>query len=610
MAALANEVLNLSDLREVAKRELGVLMDGIQNGGDKSKCVILDPSLVEPLKYSGVTADVFKKERGVTAIFPLMEKAEMISDARSLVFFVRPSVELMRHVAAHILAVVSRFPKTFVYVYFVPRKSLICQHLLSNEYRLAEKCSNNLQFGEFDLDLLPLDDDLLSMELRDCFKDLYLDGDQSVLHTVAKSIMKLQAGIFGPIPLIRAKGTHAAKVLSILRRLTHEVGADFTAENTPEIEAMYIVDRSVDMQTPLMTQLTYEGLIEELYGINAGHFEAPPEMAAPPPGADAAAVAAAASGAPRRIPLNSGDRMFAEARDKNFSAVANTLKAKALWVKQSYDRRKEVQHLKDLREFMRGLPEMQELHRLIGVHTDIAGIIGRKTQSVEFRRQISVEQSIIQQSDERQALDLVEDLINKGESLTRVLRLLCLLSLTNGGLKPRIFDSIRESMMLSYGIPQIITAMQHLERTGLLTKQSGSRQTFPQLRRVGRLWVEDLNEAAPNDIAYAYSGYASLLVRVVEAMADPSGRGWNSEVVDQAPGEKAELVTEAEVAGGTRIVVVFVIGGVTHAEISALRFVASRSSDVERPRNIIIATTNIISGNKLFNSLLPFPERS
>ena len=43
-------------------------------------------------------------------------------------------------------------------------------------------------------------------------------------------------------------------------------GAD--AQVTPQIDELIIIDRSIDMITPLLTQLTYEGLIDELVGIS------------------------------------------------------------------------------------------------------------------------------------------------------------------------------------------------------------------------------------------------------------------------------------------------------------------------------------------------------
>ena len=45
---------------------------------------------------------------------------------------------------------------------------------------------------ECQLDVFPLDNDILSLELENSFKETYIDGDTSSLTTVAKSLLKLQ----------------------------------------------------------------------------------------------------------------------------------------------------------------------------------------------------------------------------------------------------------------------------------------------------------------------------------------------------------------------------------------------------------------------------------
>ena len=38
-------------------------------------------------------------------------------------------------------------------------------------------------------------------------------------------------------------------------------------QEAPNIDALILLDRTVDMVTPLSSQLTYEGLIDETFGI-------------------------------------------------------------------------------------------------------------------------------------------------------------------------------------------------------------------------------------------------------------------------------------------------------------------------------------------------------
>jgi excinuclease UvrABC ATPase subunit len=40
-----------------------------------------------------------------------------------------------------------------------------------------------------------------------------------------------------------------------------------------EIDSLVILDRTVDLVTPMCTQLTYEGLIDEVYGIHNSTYQ-------------------------------------------------------------------------------------------------------------------------------------------------------------------------------------------------------------------------------------------------------------------------------------------------------------------------------------------------
>ena len=59
--------------------------------------------------------------------------------------------------------------------------------------------------------LFPLDRDLLSLELPDCFSQLAA-GDLTCLHWAATALTRLQA-VTGTIPRVYGKGTAAVQVL-------------------------------------------------------------------------------------------------------------------------------------------------------------------------------------------------------------------------------------------------------------------------------------------------------------------------------------------------------------------------------------------------------------
>jgi len=145
----------------------------------------------------------------------------------------------------------------------VPRKSLLCQKKLQNRgvfgsFTLIE---------EFKCDLFPFDNDLLSMELNGSFKEFHLENDPTCLYQVARAIQGLQR-LYGKIPKVTGRGPAASKIWELLERLSREEEDNKVIPGSSvAIEHLLLLDRSVDLLSPLVTQLTYEGLIDEIFGI-------------------------------------------------------------------------------------------------------------------------------------------------------------------------------------------------------------------------------------------------------------------------------------------------------------------------------------------------------
>src|SRR5271169_6081899 len=58
-----------------------------------------------------------------------------------------------------------------------------------------------------------------------------------------------------------------------------------------------------------------------------------------------------------------------------------------------------------------------------------------------------------------------------------------------------------------------------LERAGLLfTRSSTMKSVYSSLRKALRLIVDEVDEQKPDDIAYVYSGYAPLSIRLVQCI--------------------------------------------------------------------------------------------
>jgi len=73
--------------------------------------------------------------------------------------------------------------------------------------------------------------------------------------------------------LSRSCDFRVQEVIEMMLRMRREMSGSASEPHImPQIDNLLIIDRTVDPLTPLLTQLTYEGLIDELFGINNSKY--------------------------------------------------------------------------------------------------------------------------------------------------------------------------------------------------------------------------------------------------------------------------------------------------------------------------------------------------
>lgn len=97
-------------------------------------------------------------------------------------------------------------------------------------------------------------------------QDLFLYNDSTPLFHIAKSIMTLQT-LYGIIPNIYGKGKYAKMVADQIIRMRKELTQNQEPQISSKIDNLIIIDRNMDYITPMMIQLTYEGLVDENFNI-------------------------------------------------------------------------------------------------------------------------------------------------------------------------------------------------------------------------------------------------------------------------------------------------------------------------------------------------------
>jgi vacuolar protein sorting-associated protein 33A len=466
----------------------------------------------------------------------------------------------------------------------------------------------------------------------------------------------------GLFPRILGKGDQARKLANLLLRGRKEYDAEDSSAMqdimpSTTVDSLIVIDRDVDFATALLTQLTYEGLIDELVGIQHNQAEVDSSIAGGTlqasasqqgPSSSTSLPPTAKQSLKRKIQLDSTDVLFSQLRNTNFAVVGTHLNKIARRLESDYEGGKTARTTSELKDFVNKLPGYQQEHQSLRVHTNLAEDMMKHTRSDIFTRVLEVQQNLVAGSDPSYQHETIEELISRDVPLATILRLLCLESTVAGGLRPRDLDSFKRQILHAYGFQHLLT-LDALEKMELLQPRSsaaalllpaagavgatGSKTNYAYLRKELRLIFDDVNEADPNDIAYAFSGYAPLSIRILQCILQksylqslhrtplpltPSSTGWQGfedllksakgptfNIVQKAGDEKAAKArTQLAGTSGWKTIFVFFLGGVTFAEIAALRFMGKQLETAGERRRLIVLTTSIVSGRSIMDGVM------
>ncbi|KAG8845155.1 hypothetical protein FRB91_002016, partial [Serendipita sp. 411] len=347
-----------------------------------------------------------------------------------------------------------------------------------------------------------------------------------------------------------------------------------------------------------------------------------------------------------------------ELRDVNFAVLGSLLSSTAKRLSSDYESRHSAQTVAQLKEFVGKLGSLQTEQQALRLHTDLAEMLMPQTRSYMFNLTLEIQQNLLASYELNTQLTHLEDLVAEGADRRTILRMMVLASVVSGGIKVKQLESLKRVFLQTYGyelLPTLLSleSLQLLQSNPLPPSQAhlpSMKLPFTALRKQLRLLIEESEggtDAMPNDISYVYSGYAPLSIRLVQCVAQmnavlasfnasDSGKGkgkgkdvsqasempkmnahpivgWKGfeDVINTIPGPTVDITQtgiESKAQGPSLFpkeqsttTVVFFLGGCTFTEITAIRWMAKRT----RGRRFMIATTGVVSGNSLIESLLP-----
>ena len=361
------------------------------------------------------------------------------------------------------------------------------------------------------------------------------------------------------------------------------------------------------------------------------------------------------------MPLNDSDTIYADIRDLSIERLGGYLQDKAIAIKQKYAtfRDNKDASIAEIHDFVKRLPSLTKEYKALYQHINIAELLKKTTDSPAFREQWQGERGMLEGES---YLDAIEELICadvERQHLYKALRLLCLQSLTAGGVRSNRYDALRRLLVQTYGYDTLFL-LASLEKAALLKRRElltlDAAPVWQGICRQLKLVTEGDEDPAAirNSIAYVTAGYAPLSARLVENLGRAAGWRGMSDVLRLLPGPMLDFtqgsrpeeladalrrsadssahlhsqVADMDAGGimgagqadrdgddgdgssssggsghgskkGKKVLLLLMVGGLSFLEVAALRHL---SRDPRYPFHIVMASTKLCNGSQLLQS--------
>ncbi|CAI4047050.1 hypothetical protein SKDZ_12G4220 [Saccharomyces kudriavzevii ZP591] len=289
---------------------------------------------------------------------------------------------------------------------------------------------------------------------------------------------------------------------------------------------LIILERNVDPITPLLTQLTYAGILDDLYEFNSG------------------------------IKIGEKDMNFNYREDTiwndlkflNFGSVGPQLNKLAKELQTQYDTRHKAESVHEIKEFVDSLGSLQQRQAFLKNHTTLSSDVLKVVETEEygsFNKILELELEILMGNTLNKDIeDIILELQYEYEvDRNKILRLICLLSLCKNSLREKDYEDLKTFMIDSWGIENCFQ-LESLAELGFFTSKTGKSDLHVTTTKPTRLqkeyryisqWlntvpIEDEHVAGKTtdekdefiEATFAYSGVVPLTMRLVQMLYDRS----------------------------------------------------------------------------------------
>ena len=476
------------------------------------------------------------------------------------------------------------------------------------EKLIKEELLDTFQIYNFNIDIEPLDADLYCLESDESFREIYIDKNYDSISKLAEVVLKFEAA-FGKIQSKYIKGD-MAKIFNDYLTLKE---AEHKLKTNEQILGMIVLDRSIDFITPLLSNYTYEGMIDEYLGINKGNITVKrsftksilkPDYRKKKPDDNI------------EYPLTSDvNGFFSDLRCMHYITATNYISSINDKYVAKFDKNKEVRTTDQMVETFSSFKDFKSIESYLNDNTNFLKLLYNEVKNIDDAN-IRQHKLALINGDNKKVETYYNDYISEKKDLYKILNVIILQSLIQNGIEN--YFLLKREIMNIYGYQQIFL-FRNLEFLNLvkekenITLQKLFKSRFQQINENLNLINRNFKLRETNDLSYIVEGYCPLTLKLIEKAGEG---GWSEirETLNLIPGKTSIPFNEKEVANPTEnintIFVVF-LGGITYAEIEGIRYlnrkykeIYDKSNDENKTRKqFIIITTQILNYKKLYDIL-------
>ena len=544
------------------------------------KTLVLEKSFVSKLNY--LTSRENLKELQIRKDLIMLNSSSFRSDSPIIIYIITPNEENVKIIEKHIETNMKDFESKNsgelndkekdsdkYHIIFIPKISGECYHFINNS-----KYKKYFNTHILNIDIYQLDNEILSLENHNAFRDIYLENNLNSISQLSRAIIKYET-VFGKIKHKYSKGFFSKKLIEMLNREEEESNNLNNLNTENETLACFIFDRNIDMITPMCTNWVYEGVLDEFIGIDFDTMVV-----------DSKILEKESKTSSVKIDLSSKDKFYSTVKDFNLGKI------RSIFPERMAELNKE--NIEKLTK------EKKTEKNLLNNHINILEYINKKQLKPIYKYYYNYEKSLLKGESSNKLFDFIDDEMSKKADKYNLLRILCLECAIHSGIKNKFLEQIKKDFLNIYGY-EYLFLLRNLEKVGML-KVLDSQNFYTDANKKLQLIFGNVNLNEPNDTSYAYIGYSPIIIRLIEKGIAPGGWGNIKDVLKKIPGDSNFPTDESDIFSNNmdkQFILVVFIGGITYGELAGIRLLNKKN----RNKKFIVITTGIINSKKIFDSL-------